>query len=112
MTLFEKIKSLCLQQNTTVTKVESLCGLSQNSIKKWDKSSPKVDSLIKVADCLGVSISYFYEETKEKSVTINNEVVTLTPELQELISLIQQLTDDEVKELSSFVDFIISKRKN
>lgn len=31
---------------------------------------------------------------------------------QELFNLIQKLTDDEVNELSSFVDYLISKRKN
>ena len=39
----------------------------------------------------------------------------LSPELSEeekqLVSLISQLTEEEVKELSSFVDYIISKRK-
>ena len=35
----------------------------------------------------------------------------LSEEEQELVSLISQLTDEEVKELSNFVDYIISKRK-
>ena len=43
---------------------------------------------------------------KEKSPPIE-----LSEEEQELVSLISQLTDEEVKELSSFVDYIISKRK-
>ena len=109
MTIYDKIKSLCLEQKTTITKVESLCGLSQNSIKKWDKSSPKVDSLIKVADCLNVSIAYFFEEEIKKALPQINEV-TLSQEEQELINLILSLTDEEVQELSSFVDYIISKR--
>ena len=34
-----------------------------------------------------------------------------TPEENKLISLIEQLTDEEVEELSNFVDYLISKRK-
>lgn len=34
-----------------------------------------------------------------------------TPEENELINLILQLTDEETEELSKFVDYIISKRK-
>jgi transcriptional regulator with XRE-family HTH domain len=37
--------------------------------------------------------------------------IELSKEEQVLVSLISQLTDEEVKELSSFVDYIISKRK-
>lgn len=106
MTLYEKIKSLCLEQKTTITKVESLCGLSQNSIKKWDKSSPKVDSLLKVADCLKVPLSYFFNDTHT-----HEEERTLSEEEKQLIDLILSLTDEEVAELSKFVDYIISKRK-
>jgi transcriptional regulator with XRE-family HTH domain len=34
-----------------------------------------------------------------------------TEEEKQLFELIQQLTDEEVKELSNFVDYILSKRK-
>lgn len=34
-----------------------------------------------------------------------------TPEENELINLILQLTDEETEELSNFVDYLISKRK-
>ena len=44
-----------------------------------------------------------------------HEVPTFDRELsdgeKELLSLISQLSDDEVDELSSFIDYIVSKRK-
>ena len=49
----------------------------------------------------------------ERALGLENKTppMELSEEEQELVSLISQLTDEEVKELSSFVDYIISKRK-
>ena len=55
--------------------------------------------LLKIANALGVTPLYLMgieEPTKEEN---------------KLISLIEQLTDEEVEELSNFVDYLISKRK-
>ena len=35
----------------------------------------------------------------------------ITDEQRELLALLQQMTEDEILELSNYVDFIISKRK-
>ena len=52
-------------------------------------------------------------KTIERALGLENKTppMKLSEEEQELVSLISQLTDEEVKELSSFVDYIISKRK-
>ena len=48
----------------------------------------------------------------EKALGLDNQAKTeYTDEEKELFNLITQLTDEEVEELSKFVDFIISKRK-
>ena len=61
-------------------------------------------------------IEYPREETKDAlyralGITQEEPTPTLTDEEKELFNLITQLTDEEVEELSKFVDFIISKRK-
>lgn len=48
----------------------------------------------------------------ERALGLDKEVVQgISAEERELIELVKQLTDEETKELSNFVDFIISKRK-
>ena len=78
---------------TTVNKVE--LGISL-------PNQPKIELFAKA---LNTTPSYLMGWTDNYNDNINKEN-------QELFNLIQQLTDDEVKELSSFVDYLISKRKN
>jgi len=57
--LYEIIQDRCNEQGITITKLEQECGLSQNSIKKWDDDLPKtIESLVKIAKYLGVSTDY------------------------------------------------------
>jgi repressor LexA len=56
--------------------------------------------LLKIANALGVTPLYLMGIEEEN-----------TKEENELISLINQLNEEELKELSNFIDYIISKRK-
>ena len=87
MTQEELGKKVGYTSRTTVNKVES--GISQLNQKK----------VVLFANALGVTPAYLMgwetESTEEKT----------------LAKLIDQLTDDEVNELSNFIDYLISKRK-
>ena len=51
-------------------------------------------------------------EAIEKALGLDkSEDIAISAEDRELIELIKQLSDEETKELSNFVDFIIAKRK-
>lgn len=57
--LYERIKLLCEENNTTVAKLERDLGLSNSTIRKWRSNiSPSVDKVIKVAKHFNVSIDY------------------------------------------------------
>ena len=58
MTLFERIKQLCSEKNISFYRLEKECGFGSQLIEKWKNSSPKVDSLIKVADFFDVSLDW------------------------------------------------------
>ena len=64
----------------------------------------KRDKIASLSKALGVSPSYLLGYTDERESQP-------TKEEAHLISLIEQLTEEEVEELSNFVDFLISKRK-
>ena len=56
--LYDKIKELCNQHGISIYKLEKDCNFSQNSILKWQKSSPKIDNLSKVATYFEVPVDY------------------------------------------------------
>lgn len=109
----KNILSLLNEKGISANKLQVACGLPNNAITNWKKgfANPSAKALEKIADYFNLPISYFYEDHEEikKALPKINEV-TLSQEEQELFNLILSLTDEEVQELSSFVDYIISKR--
>ena len=58
MTLLERVKTLCKERKVAQRIVEADCGLSNGSISKWDKHTPNIEALKKVADYFGVTTDY------------------------------------------------------
>lgn len=58
MLLVERIQSLCSSKDTTLIGIEREIGLGRGTIRNWDKNSPSVDKLQKVADYFKVSTDY------------------------------------------------------
>lgn len=54
--LFDNIKHLCEQYGTNFAEVERSCGIGNGVIGKWQTSSPRVETLKKVADYFGMSV--------------------------------------------------------
>ena len=97
----QEIKAYMKANKITYDELAERSQLSISTIKKifsGISKYPRIDTIKTIERALGLD--------KEKSPSIE-----LSEEEQELVSLISQLTDAEVKELSSFVDYIISKRK-
>lgn len=55
--LLEKIKELCKERGISIAELEKQAGLANGTIRKWDVSSPYVDSLSSVAKVLKVKPS-------------------------------------------------------
>lgn len=55
MSLINNIQALCSRENTTLVGLEREIGLGRGTIRNWDKSSPSIDKLQKVADYFKVS---------------------------------------------------------
>ncbi|KGH67068.1 hypothetical protein X291_01645 [Oenococcus oeni IOEB_C23] len=54
--LVNNIKKIAEKRGLNLKELALKAGLSENAIYNWEKSSPKIDSLQKVADILNVSI--------------------------------------------------------
>lgn len=54
--MLEKIKAWCKENDIPIYALEKKCGLGNGTIGGWEKSTPRVDSLIAVSKVTGLSI--------------------------------------------------------
>lgn len=64
--MYEIIKNLCKKKGISIYALEKELNLSSGSVCKWEKSTPRIDTLQKIADYFGVSITYFLEDNEDK----------------------------------------------
>ncbi len=50
------IKKLCKRHKITISQLEKSTSIANGAIAKWEKSSPKVSNIKKVADYFGVTV--------------------------------------------------------
>lgn len=60
--IYDKIKKIAKENNISIYRIERDLDLSNGSIRKWNSSIPLSQTLNKVAQYLGVSISDLMEE--------------------------------------------------
>lgn len=71
--LVERIRELCIGQSITLAELERRTGISNGTIARWEKSEPRIGSVLKVADFFGVSIDWLIgRETKKPIPQLGN----------------------------------------
>lgn len=66
MNTLERIKLLAKQRDITLKELSIKVGIGENSLYRWDKTSPQSDKLQKVADFFDVSTDYLLGRTEKK----------------------------------------------
>jgi transcriptional regulator with XRE-family HTH domain len=56
MSIVDNIRELCKEFNTSIPKLEKELGFGNGAIYNWNKNSPSIDKLQKVADQFNVSV--------------------------------------------------------
>ena len=74
MGLRDVIKDLAVKKKISVAELERTLGFGNGSISKWNKQSPSVDKLNKVADYFDVSVDYLLGRTNARSKKDNSKV--------------------------------------
>ena len=95
----QEIKEYLKLNKITYQDLSERSGIALNTLKnifRGKTEHPRIDTMQAIETALGLTA------TQEQ---------TLSVEEKQLVSLIKQLTDDEVNELSNYVDYIISKRE-
>lgn len=54
--LLYNIRLLCTKKPTSIAKLERALGIGNGTIGRWDKSSPSVENVQKVAEYFGVTV--------------------------------------------------------
>lgn len=87
MDLVDKIKDLCRRSNITLQLLEKQTGISNGSIGKWNKSSPKAHTLSRIADYFGCSVDYLLGRTDQ----ISPANPDASPDQRELLTIYESL---------------------
>lgn len=108
MNIGQRIRALRESINMTQEELAQFIKSTKQTIFKYETgiiTNIPMDKLTTIANALGTTPAYLmgWQEVMEDKRMDNGH--------RELVALIEQLTDEEVEELSNFVDYIISKRK-
>lgn len=112
MSLLYRIKELAAIKKVSLAEIERKSGLSSGSITKWDKSSPKVETLQKIADYFDVTTDYLLGRTDNPRPESSGEQHELTVEeaLNSVMSYDgQPLTDHDREVLTGIIEAYIEK---
>ena len=74
MEIYNAVKGISLKKGISIYKLEKNLGYPNGSISKWNKQSPSVDKLNKVADYFDVSVDYLLGRTNTRSKKDNSKV--------------------------------------
>lgn len=62
--IYKNVERIAQEKGCSIFAVSEAAGLDRTTVFKWRDKSPNVDSLLKVANVLGVSLDELIKETK------------------------------------------------
>lgn len=96
---WENFLFLCQSKGSSPNSVAKKLGFSSGSVTEWKNGRiPRIATLNKIADHFGVNVQNLLSES------INDD------EKKELFSLMDGMTEDQLKQLKEYADFLRSKR--
>ena len=98
MSILKNIQLLCKGRSISVPKLEKELGFSNGSMYNWDKNSPSIDKLQKVADYLNVSTDYLLGRTELHMPSVKN------PDIRAIARAGDNMSPDEAIELRKFTE--------
>ena len=105
---WETLSNLCNERGVSPNGVCAELGLSNATATKWKNGAvPRQSTLRKIADYFGVPVSVF----TGNSVTPQKETEPTAAVDPELLSLIDDMTEEELEEMKRYAEFLLSKKK-
>lgn len=113
----DKIKYLRTEKRLSQEKLGKLLGVSQQAVGKWEKNDaePDTSALKKLSEIFEVSIDYILDNTTVSSNNDNTSNVAIPNNLKDtpiaFSGKLEQLTQEDMEDVSNYIDFIIAKKK-
>lgn len=115
--LGDKIKALREKVEMSQTQLANLAHISPSLVSQIEKNitTPSLETLEKIAECLDVETSYFLVDTNSASQFLSSlspELVSLLndPKVQAVLTAVRDLAPGELKFLLNFLEFFKSNR--
>lgn len=64
--VLKKIEKLAKEKGITIAFLEKSMGFGNGTIRMWEKSSPSLDKIAKVADYFNVQVDYFIDKNHDR----------------------------------------------
>ena len=125
--MYEKFNKLLQEKGLTAYKVAKDTGVSRSTLAAWKKNeyTPKLDKLQKLANYLGVSISYLTGESDEigdtqqvpngyyvdKETAEYAEMLRTRPSARLLFSAAKDISKEDMQKAVEYIEFLKSKNK-
>ena len=112
--MLDKIKALCKEKKTSISKLEKQLGFGNGVIGRWDKSVPSYERLAAVANALDVPVSYLTGETDDPSAGIKKDPIpkdgAVSPAAQEIFDFLDSASGEELADVIKYIRYLKSQR--
>ena len=112
--MLDKIKALCKEKKTSISKLEKQLGFGNGVIGRWDRSVPSYERLAAVANALDVPVSYLTGETDDPSAGIKKYPIpkdeAVSPAAQEILDFLDSASGEELADVIKYIRYLKSQR--
>ena len=112
--MLDKIKALCKEKKTSISKLEKQLGFGNGVIGRWDKSVPSYERLAAVANALDVPVAYLTGETDSPSAGIKKDPIpkdgAVSPAAQEILDFLDSASGEELADVIKYIRYLKSQR--
>lgn len=113
--MLDKIKALCKEKKTSISKLEKQLGFGNGVIGRWDKSVPSYERLAAVANALDVPVAYLTGETDDPSAGIKKDPIpkdeAVSPAAQEILDFLDSASGEELADVIKYIRYLKSQRE-
>lgn len=116
--IFDKIHALCKKKKISIHALEKTVKLGGGTISLWEKSSPSVDKLQKVATLFGITIDeLLHDEVIQDGYYTDPEVAKLAneikndPDLRILLDAKRSLSKDDMNSIINITKSLLQKER-
>lgn len=103
MSLLERVQQLLKAKGVSIKQAERDAGLANATIRRWDQQKPSLDSLLKMADYLQVSIDYLVRgDSNIPTPVYTCDGVPLSESEVDLIAMYRLISDTDKQTIFDF----------